>query len=872
MDIKALLEEDGFICRYQADTYNGTYSSPCPWCGGKDRFRCFPQNGNGGNYYCQKCKRTGAVLRYLTEFRGMDYSAASALSGFVSQQKSTNLRFRLLKKDNKFKKPSDSPCKTWQQQASRIIQNAKNNIWHPDNVEFLDWLLKRGLTASTIRKYSIGFNCVDIYHDRCVWGITSAVDNSSKKMIVPAGIVIPNINNDVVQKIKIRRFDIQQNKYHVLAGSNNTVMVLGSGNYHIIVESELDGILLEQEAGDIITVVVLGAAQNRPDALVMKQLVNSDLVLLALDNDKAGIESSYDWWMKTAPNAKRWAVLNGKDPGESFQNGVNIRNWVKAGLLTYIPSLNLDVTSKPEKENQDIDIQQQLENLARLAEEKAIFINVVTTGDNTFNDVISEIHLSGNDLPILRLKGNNFLERGKKELTAIFSNDNYKIFYNAKPQLKFLINHDFIVNGHIFDQKLSKQLIYTGTVNVENRVSIDMIQSSNKAIVTDLGTYGLNAVSVLESECVPVIAQMELNGMLIDKNAVTILLNELEKQLLPLKDKLYSYFGKININSHKELKAALTAKDIVVSDTKKKTLIPRLNDYPILKKLIEYRRIKGNIQKCNEILKNINPTFGRVYPIYNQIVATGRMSCSSPNIHSIPKRKEFRRLFIAPKNTVIIRADFSQIELRVAAEISGDIRMIQAFNKGQDLHRLTASLIMGKAIEEISKKERQRAKPVNFGLLFDMSAKGLQEYAMTSYQVFLPIEEAKMFQCRFLSAYQGFNQWQQEQRCKIETRTLSGRRRIWGNHEIRSAQLLNSPIQGTAADILKKSLVILSGRLINTDAKIIGTIHDEILVEACNKNVKTIKPIVEHSMTQAGQCYLKTVPVKVDVSDSECWV
>jgi DNA polymerase I len=871
MDIKTLVEEDGFICRYQADTYNGTYSSPCPWCGGKDRFRCFPNNGNGGNYFCQKCGKKGSVLRYLTEYRGMDYSAAIKLSGHVPQQRNSSLRTRLLKMDNDFKDPSDPPCNIWQQQASGLIQVAADNIWHKNNVGHLDWLMKRGLTASTIRKYQIGFNCANIYPDRSVWGI-DVPNSSSNKMIVPAGIVIPHINNGVIQKIKIRRFDPQaKNKYHLLAGSNSSVMVLGSGICHIVVESELDGILLAQEAGDLVTVIVLGSANNRPDSAVMEQLVNSGLVLLALDNDKAGIESSYHWWIKTVPNAKRWAILKGKDPGESYQNGVNIRYWVKAGLLTYIPSLKLDVTGNPKKENKDINIQQQLERLARLAGEKAIFINVVTTGDDPFKESIKEIHLSGSGSSIFRLKGEKILERARKELAAIFSTNNYKIFYNAKPQLKFLINHDFNVTGHIFDQKLSKQLIYNGTVNVEDQISIDVMKSSNKKLVSDIQQYGLREVSILESECVPVIVQIELNGMLIDKEAVNELLSELKKHLIPLKADLHLFLGEINLDSHKELKTALISKGISVQSTKKKMLIPLLKKYPIFMVLIEYRRIKGNIQKCNEILRNINPDTGRVHPVYNQIVNTGRMSCSKPNIHSIPKKKEFRRLFIAPEGSAIIRADFSQIELRVAAEISNDNRMRAAFKNGQDLHRLTASLIMNKSIDQISDDERQRAKPVNFGLLFDMSAQGLQEYAMTSYQVFLPIEEAEIFRNRFLSGYQGFAQWQQKQRFKVETRTLSERRRIWKDQVIRPSQLLNSPIQGTAADILKKSLVILSDALMGKDAKIIGTIHDEILVKNSNENVEKIKSIVEHSMIKAGKCYLKSVPVEVDVSDSNTW-
>jgi DNA polymerase I len=876
MDIKSLLKEDGFICKYIANTYGGTFASPCPWCGGKDRFRCFPNNGNGGNYLCQKCGKKGTVLRYLTEYRGMEYSAAIALSGITTEYKNTNLRSRLLKKDNKFKEPSDPPCNKWQQQASELIQVATENIWHPENVGYLDWLMKRGLTASTIRKYNIGYNCADIYYDRSVWGITDP-NNSSNKMIVPAGIIIPHINNDVIQKIKIRCSDPQaKNKYHLLAGSNNSVMVLGFGSCHIVVESELDGILLEQEAGDLVTIIVLGSAQNRPDVLIMKQLVNSDLVLLALDNDRAGVESSYDWWMKTLPNTKRWPVLNGKDPGEAFQNGVNIRNWIQAGILSYDPSGNVNLKQNRVGNNQsdkvsDKDIKRSLAALAEIKDKNAVFVNIITTGNDPFNDSISEIHLSDSGNFILKIKGDDSLSRAKAELEALFSKDSCKIFYGAKSQLKFLIKQGFKVNGPILDQKIAKKIIHNGTMKIDDRISIEQMKIGNKSIVEELKTNNLGEVFQLEMDCLPVIAQMELNGMLTDKIGVNNLLNDLKKQLIPIEKILHDYFGHININSSQQLKNACNLEGIQISDTKKEMLIPLVKDHPILQAIIDYRRVTGHINKCKEILKNIDPNTERIHPQYNQVVDTGRMSCSHPNIHGIPKLKKFRSLFVAPEGSKIIRADFSQIELRVAAEISGDSRMINAFSANQDLHKLTASLLMDKPIKDISDSERQRAKAVNFGLLYGMSAKSLQTSAINSYGVYLSLDDAEKFRLRFYSSYQGFARWQQLQLYKTETRTLSDRRRIWKNQLPKPTQLFNSPIQGTAADILKKSLVFLSDNLIECDTKIIGTIHDEILVETPNKSVATVKIVVENSMIKAGEFYLRSVPVKVDVTDAATW-
>jgi DNA polymerase I len=877
MDIKSLLEGDGFTCKYIAKTYGGTYSSPCPWCGGTDRFRCFPNNDRDFHYLCQQCCRKGNVLRYLTEYRGLDYSTANLMTDSTKIFKSNNLRSRLLKKDIPFKDKDEIPCQLWQKQASRAINNAMVTIWYQENKHHVKWLNERGITDETIKKHKLGFNTADTFYDKTDWGLIGVDNNSSTKMIFPEGIVIPHVEGNVIQKIKIRRSaPIARNKYHLVAGSNNSVMMLGTGKYHIVVESELDGILIEQEAGDLVTVVVLGSAQNRPDSVVMAKLRDSRLVLLALDNDKAGVQSSYKWWMRMVPAAKRWPVLKGKDPGESFQNGVSIRDWVIAGILKYFPgetsiiSNNPDVSACSEEISAD-KIEQKLQILTSFKTRPAIFIDVITTGDDPLRDEISEIHLSDSSDTILRVKGDGVFSSAISELKELFSQDNCKIFYGAKSQLKFLRRHDVTVNGTIFDQMLAQQLLYTGTEEVSNREDIGQMKRTNKSIIKELQMNALDAVVKLEMDCIPVIVEMELNGMLIDKSATDCLLSDLQEKLVPIQSKLHDFFCDINLKSDKQLLGACNQKGIQIVGTKKHILLPLVKDYPILKQLIEYRSISVHMNKLEEILSYINPTTGRVHPVYNQIVDTGRMSCSHPNIHGIPKQEKFRKLFIAAEGSRIIRADFSQIELRVAAEISGDPVMIKAFNEDQDLHTLTASLIMSKPVQDISGSERQCAKALNFGMLFGMGATSLQEYAFNTYGVTLSVENAEQFIRTFCLSYKDLSRWQQQQQGKTETRTLSNRRRIWKDNAVTLPQLLNSPIQGTAADILKKSLVLLSERLIGKGAKIIGTIHDEILVESRSETARSTALVVEHTMIEAGEFYLRSVRVKVDVTASDTW-
>ena len=272
--------------------------------------------------------------------------------------------------------------------------------------------------------------------------------------------------------------------------------------------------------------------------------------------------------------------------------------------------------------------------------------------------------------------------------------------------------------------------------------------------------------------------------------------------------------------------------------------------------------------------KHIHPTTRRIHPNYWQLgAATGRMSCSNPNLQQIPRSDDFRRCFVpAPKHKIIV-ADYSQIELRVAAEISNDQTMIKAYQEGKDLHALTASLVTGKPLGAITKDERQQAKAVNFGLTFGMGAKGLQSYARNSYGVEMTEHQAETFRNRFFEAYKGIAEWHGKVRNNPSrvTRTLGGRRRLWVAEVAKLTARLNTPVQGSAGDILKKAMAMLPQALDGTGARIIGTVHDEIILEVPEERDKGVAHILKKTMEEAGGYYLKKVPVKVEVSTADSW-
>ena len=198
--------------------------------------------------------------------------------------------------------------------------------------------------------------------------------------------------------------------------------------------------------------------------------------------------------------------------------------------------------------------------------------------------------------------------------------------------------------------------------------------------------------------------------------------------------------------------------------------------------------------------------------------------------------------------------------------------MIDAFQQNQDIHCLTASLLIGKDIDKVTKEERQAAKAVNFGLLYAMGARGLKLYAQNSYGVEMTDQQAVNFRKRFFEIYQGIASWQKElsnSRLK-EIRTLNGRLRLWEERP-RITELFNTPIQGTAADIVKQAMAMSFPYLNSKDIHLIGTVHDEILLESPQEKGQEISHFLKETMIKAGKKFIQHVPIEVDVVIAKNW-
>lgn len=384
-----------------------------------------------------------------------------------------------------------------------------------------------------------------------------------------------------------------------------------------------------------------------------------------------------------------------------------------------------------------------------------------------------------------------------------------------------------------------------------------------------------------------VLADMQYQGIYVDKEKLQEFGNELKTRLNELTSEIYELAGEeFNINSPKQLGEILFEKLQLPMGKKNKKgystgveVLEKLKDvHPIIEKLLEYRQIgKLNSTYVEGLIPCINENTHKIHSSFHQTVtATGRISSTDPNLQNIPTRNELgknlRKVFIPEVNKTFIDADYSQIELRVLAHISNDEHMIDAFNKDEDIHKQVASKVFDTPMDEVTKEQRTRAKAVNFGIVYGISDFGLSE------QLKIPRKEAKQYIEQYLDKYQGIKQFMEDivETAKTEgyVETLFHRRRyvpeIKSNNfmvrQFGSRIAMNTPIQGTAADIMKLAMVNVYKELKSQKlkSKIILQVHDELLIEAVEEEKEQVENILKQEMENVIK--LK-VPLKIDIEE-----
>jgi DNA polymerase-1 len=548
-----------------------------------------------------------------------------------------------------------------------------------------------------------------------------------------------------------------------------------------------------------------------------------------------------------------------------------------------------------------------------------------TTGLDPHVHTIRLIQLAVPDQPVMLIDLPQIAPCDRRLLQRLLASPTLKITHNGKFDWQFLAQAGLQPAPPFFDTQLAYRVLTAGLktslslqtlaqklLNIELDKTQQVSDWSKPLTSKQLQYAALDAaillelypilfkklershllkIAQLEFHCMPAVAQMELNGMLLDLSRWQTLGAKLESdrdvalhQLSQLRiagnaqmSLLPEMTDTINPNSPQQVLAALQAFGIPVNSTNQKELVPLAKHYPVIRALLDYRHLsKITATFADSLPKHIHPVTGRIHPTYYQLGArSGRFSCRNPPLQTIPRDAAARTCFVAAPGCQIIRADYSQIELRIVARLSGDARMQRAYCRSEDLHRLTAALVTGKAIDAVSEEDRRLAKAINFGLIYGMGAAKLQSYAETKYGVTLSLEEAKAFRKRFFEAYTGVAEWHETiKRSYIrgtkESRTLAGRRRRWADKP-RLAELLNHPVQGLNADITKLALVKLVKVLTDTRAKLICTVHDEILLECPAVEAKHISDLLHRCMIVAAQKFLYPIPVVVDIKVSASW-
>ena len=397
-------------------------------------------------------------------------------------------------------------------------------------------------------------------------------------------------------------------------------------------------------------------------------------------------------------------------------------------------------------------------------------------------------------------------------------------------------------------------------------------------LITEQGSEGVYKVC---KEAQQLVVDMELTGMPFDAEAHKILLEKLTLERDGYKATLEKTVGKINFNSGKQLgewitkilggttsskfskwpqtptgKLATSEKDF----RKSMKLLPMAEQALVKDFFLPYKTTEKQITSFGEsLLKVISKSTGRIHASFKMAgTITGRFSCSKPNLQQIPRDKVFRSLFKAPDGKTFVIADYSQMELRVAALVTGETKLLQAYEEGKDIHALTASMLLNKKPEEISKDERQIAKAVNFGLLYGQGHKGLRDCAESKHGVTLSEEEAKTYREAWFKAYPGFALWhkrtafQSYQSLSITT-PLGRKRKFTFSKEVdtyTANKAYNMPIQGGAAEVMLAALGRLPNLLSGLDAKPIAVIHDEVIVETSLTDAPQVVKALEDAMVQ----------------------
>lgn len=489
-----------------------------------------------------------------------------------------------------------------------------------------------------------------------------------------------------------------------------------------------------------------------------------------------------------------------------------------------------------------------------------------------------------------------------KLLRLVFSDEVKKVSHNVKELMSRLLAEGLPLDGFVYDTALAAYLLDATESDYDlHRVSMRYCGaelSGAEAIyrlkpVTEEKLKELQMDKLyyeIELPLCRVLAEMQDTGFMVDRMALSAFGDSLTGSIDALRNEIYKQAGgEFNINSPKQLGEVLFERLVLPAGKKTKTgwstnadVLEKLRGkHPIIDMILDYRMLtKLKSTYADGLLKLIDPD-GRIRTNFQMTVtATGRLSSTEPNLQNIPVRKELgaqiRKMFIASEGKVLVDADYSQIELRLLAHISGDEHMQAAFMSGEDIHRVTASQVFNTPLSEVTSLQRSRAKAVNFGIVYGISSWSLAQ------DIGVFPNEAKAYMDAYLEKYSGVREYMKNivEKAKAEgyVKTLYNRRRALpelksSNFNTRSfgeRVALNMPIQGTAADIIKLAMVNVYNRLKaeGLESKLILQVHDELICECPEHEAQRVAELLSEEMSGAAKL---SVPLTVDAKIGHSW-
>ena len=543
-------------------------------------------------------------------------------------------------------------------------------------------------------------------------------------------------------------------------------------------------------------------------------------------------------------------------------------------------------------------------------------VTVLPSGDLSVIDVFCQ---TGPDTGIMAELAKDSYAGDWSELLTLFAGSVKKVSHNVKDLTRLLIENGFPAEGFIFDTALAGYLLdaTAGSYDID-RLSIsyfhkelpkpvsldndDPVQAQEfrfshalaidalyKTMLPHLKEMGLGELYFdIELPLCRVLAEMEAAGFQVDAGALREFGEKLGIAIGELEKRIYTYAGEFNINSPKQLGEVLFERLGLPHGKKTKTgwstnaeVLEKL-DHPIVRDVLEYRQyMKLRSTYADGLLKAAGPD-ERIHTNFQMTVtATGRLSSTEPNLQNIPTRtelgSELRRMFVPAPGCVLVDADYSQIELRLLAHISGDESMQEAFLSGEDFHAVTASHVFGVPLNEVTSSMRRAAKAVNFGIVYGISAFSL------SQDLGVSAEEAKAYMDAYFARFPGVKRYMEDVVKKSRetgyAETIFRRRRTlpeitaskYATRSFGERVALNMPIQGTAADIIKLAMVKVFKRLKEEglSSRLIMQVHDELIVECPENEAERVKSLLTQEME--GVCAL-AVPLIAEAHSGKNWL